>query len=189
MVTLDEVISEIDDYIKTIIQDMINFRSKRLEASSKVLDKLKALMEAVTYMYRLGELYDKVIKVETDKVKTYDIQRPRLRIKYTGALTKLFTDTTYIEVPEVPVFKWEPITSGYAVSETAVEHLRRNIVVKLPVDVNVAEPPDMENAFGKYFYMNYAGFSHDYLVWEIFVGKKITMIGMIMEIQKILTYL
>jgi len=46
MVTVEEAIAQIDSYINAIIEDMIKFRTKRLEASSKVLDKIKALMEA-----------------------------------------------------------------------------------------------------------------------------------------------
>lgn len=189
MGTIDDTIQKIDNYIKTIIQDMINFRSKRLEASQKVLDKLKALMEATTYLYRLGDMYDKAIKIETDTLKQYDITRPRLKLRYIGTKTTLFYNGYYVDVPSVPIFKYEPYKPEKLSVEMGTEAIRRNLAIKLPLDTNVAEPPDLENAYGKYYFLDYIGWSHDYLTWTIFTGKKITLMGMIMEINVIDTYM
>jgi len=189
MVTLDETISKIDNYIKTIIEDMINFRTKRLEASQKVLDKIKALMEAATYLYRLGDLYDKAVKVETDALKQHDIVRPTIKVNYKGAKMTLWYDSNYVDVPSVPVFVWELKKPEEAMMNIGIDHIRRNLAIKLPTDANVVQEPDMENTFGKYYFLEYQGWSHDYLQWTLFAGKKITLMGMIMEIQTIATYL
>jgi len=145
MVTVEEAIAQIDSYINAIIQDMIKFRTKRLEASSKVLDKIKALMEAISYSYRIGELYDKAIKIETETLKQRDISAPRIKLSYTGPKTTLLYNNYYVEVPEVPVFVWETRKPEQLAYEANVEYLRQNIAVKLPVNVNVKEEPFIEN--------------------------------------------
>jgi len=188
MVTLDETISEIGSYIQTIIQDMINFRSKRLDASIKVLNKLKEVMDAVLYTYRLGELYDKAIKIERPAFKQYDVVKPSLQLKYTGGKTRLYTDSAYIDVPSVPVFVFEPVSSGYAIMNASTEQLRRNISLKFPITTNIAEEPDMENAFGKYYFPDFAGWSFHYTSNTFYAGKKVTLMGMIMSINAILVY-
>jgi len=189
MGAIDDTIQKIDNYIKTIIQDIITFRTKRLEASQKVLDKLKALMEATTYLYRLGDLYDKAIKIETETLKQYDITRPKLKLRYTGPKTSLLYNNYYIDVPSVPIFKYESYKPEKLSVEMGTEAIKRSIAIKLPLDTNVKEPPDLENAYGKYYFLDYVGWSHDYLAWTIFAGKKITLMGMIMEIDTIATYL
>jgi len=189
MGTIDDTIAKIDNYIQTIIQDMINFRTKRLEASSKVLDKLKALMEASTYLYRLGDIYDKAIKIETPSMIQYDLKKPRIELKYKGSYTPLVYNSNVIRVPSVPVFKYEPYKPERLSAEMGIEAIRRSLAIKFPLDTNVGEPPDLENAYGKYYFFDYVGFWHLYETWIDFTGKKITMMGMIMEINTILTYL
>jgi len=189
MGAIDDTIQKIDNYIKTIIQDIINFRTKRLEASQKVLDKIKTLMEATTYLYRLGDLYDKVIKIETETLKQYDITKPRLKLQYIGSKTSLFYNNYYINVPSVPIFKYEPYKPEKLSTEMGIEAVRRSIAIKFPLDTNVGVEPDLENAYGKYYHLDYVGFWHMYEEWIDFSGKKVTMMGMIMEINTILTYL
>jgi len=46
-------------------------------------------MEAISYSYRLGELYDKAIKIETETLKQRDISAPRIKLSYTGPKTTL----------------------------------------------------------------------------------------------------
>jgi len=188
-VSIDETISKIDTYIQNIINDMINFRTKRVEASSKILDKLKTLMDQVSYIYRLGELFDKAVKVETESLRQYDLSRPRLKISYKGAKTDLFYNGNYISVPTVPVFVFETKKAEDLSLEMTAEALRRNIMLKFPIDANISEPPDMENAYGKYYLLDYMGFTYYYAEVTRFAGKKVTMMGMIMSIDKILYYL
>ena len=188
MVTLDEAIQEIDSYIQTIIQDMINFRAKRLDASIKVLNKLKEVMDTVLYTYRIGQLYDKAIKIERPAFKQFDIVKPSLQLKYTGSKTRLYTDGAYIDVPSVPIFLFEPVSSGYALMNASTEQIRRSISFKFPITTNIAEEPDMENAYGKYYFPDFSGWSFQYTESTIYAGKKITLMGMIMSIDKILVY-
>jgi len=182
---LDEAIQKIDNYIQQIIQDMIDFRTKRLEASSKVLDKIKALMEALTYSYRLGELYDKVIKIERVGMAQRDITAPRIQVKYTGSKMRLYTDSTYVDVPEVPVFVWETKKGDQLSYEAGVETLRRNLAIKLPTETSVEEQPDIENTFGKFYFLDFYGYSYEYVENTLYSGKKISLLGIVYEIQNI----
>jgi len=188
MVTLDEAITKVDSYINELIKDIILFRKKRIEASEKVLSKLSELMDKTTYLYRLGELYDKVIKVEKTGIGQADITRPRITLSYTGGKTPLTYNGYAIEVPSVPVFIWEPKKPDLVAHEAGIEAIRRNVVVKFPIEADVEEPSDFENTFGKYYFLEIAGWSHDYIPTTEYAGKKITMMGMIMEINTIAIY-
>jgi len=189
MTTIDEAIAYIDDCIETIIKDMITFRAKMLDASSKVLDKVKALMDATTYIYRLGDLYDKAIKVETDVLKQADIVKPRLKLQYVGAKTSLMYNSNYIEVPSVPVFVWEPKPPEGVSHEMGVEVIRRNISLKFPIETNIAETPDVENAYGKYYSLEYRGMSYEYVEILMYDGRKLNIFGAAMEIESIPIYM
>jgi len=187
MVTLDEAINEIDSYIKTIIQDMINFRSKRLDASIKVLNKLKEVMDTVLYTYRVGQLYDKAIKIERPALKQFDVVKPSLQLKYTGGKTRLYTDSAYIDVPSVPVFVFEPISPNYATLHAGTEVFKKHLALKFPINAEIEELPDVENAYGKYYFFEDVTYVPIYKDFTSFSGKRITLMGMIMEINLIAT--
>jgi len=166
MVTVEEAIAQIDSYINAIIEDMIKFRTKRLEASSKVLDKIKALMEAISYSYRIGELYNKAIKIETETLKQRDVSSPRIKLSYKGPKTTLLYNNYYVEVPEVPVFVWETRRPEQLAYEANFEVLRQNMALKFPVETNIAEDPFIENALGKYYLLDLSGYSYAYGSFE-----------------------
>ena len=188
MSAIDEAIAYIDTLIETIIQEMILFRTKRLEASQKVLDKIKALMDATVYTYRLGDLLDKSVKVETDRLKHFDLTKPSLKIRYTGPKTRLWLNGNYIDVPEVPVFVFEPTNTDKAIHEMGVSMIERNIMIKFPLDANVAEPPDFENAYGKYYKLAYTGVPFEYLTINYLAGKKLAIFGFAFEVDTIEAY-
>jgi len=130
---INETLQYIDSVIEAIISDMIMVRTKLLEASQKILDKIKSLMEATTYTYRLGDLLDKAVKIETDMIKQSDISKPRISIKYTGAKTTLFYNGYEIQVPEIPVFVYEPTNVDKGIHEMGIEMIKKNIVLKFPL--------------------------------------------------------
>ena len=185
MSAINEAIAYIDTLIETIIQEMILFRTKRLEASQKVLDKIKALMDATVYTYRLGDLLDKSVKVETDRLKHYDLTKPSLKIRYTGPKTRLWLNGNYLDVPEVPVFVFEPTNTDLAAHEMGVSMLERNILLKFPVDTDIAEEPNIENAFGKYYYLKYSGPYYGPKTLDWLTGKKLAIFGFVFELDTV----
>ena len=185
MVSVNEAKQKIDYYIKRIVEDIILFRKKRVDASAKILGKLEELMNKTSYLYRLGELYDKVIKVEKTDVTQADISRPKIQLRYVGAKTTLTYNGYAIDVPSIPVFIYEAKKPDVVAHEAGIELLQKNTLIKLPVTVNVAEEPNIENAYGKYFNTELAGWSHDYVTVTIYAGRKLTAMGMIMSIQEI----
>ncbi len=188
MVSVDEAEKKIDSYIQEIIRDIILFRKKRIDANTKILGKINELMEKTSYVYRLGELYDKVIKVETQNVTQTDIVRPRLKVSYTGAKMPLYYNEYTIEVPSIPVFQYEVKKPDEISHEANIEVLRKNTLIKFPVDANIAEEPNVQNAYGKYYNLDLAGWSHDYVVITLYANKKLTLMGMVMSVQEFDVY-
>ncbi len=185
---IQEAIDYIDSLIETIVSDMIFFRSKRLEASQKFLDKLKELMGLTTYTYRLGDLLDKAVKVETDRLKHFDLTKPSLKIRYKGQYTRLWLNGNYIDVPEVPIFVFETKNTDRAIHEMGISMIERNLWIKFPVDANVSEEPNVENAYGKYYKLVYVGPAFEYKAVETYVGKKLAILGFAFQIDSILSY-
>lgn len=185
---IQDAINYIDSLIETIISDMILFRKKRLEASQKVLDKLKELMSLTTYTYRLGDLLDKAVKVETDRLKHFDLTKPSLKIRYTGSKTRLWLNGNYVDVPEVPIFVFETKNPDRAIHEMGISMVERNIWIKFPVDTNISEEPNMENAYGKYYKLTYIGPAFEYLTIDYLAGKKLAIFGFAFELDVIYSY-
>jgi len=180
---INETLQYIDSVIETIISDMINFRTKLLEASQKILDKIKSLMEATTYTYRLGDLLDKAVKIETDMIKQSDITKPRISVKYTGPKSTLFYNGYEIHVPEIPVFVYETKKADQSIIEASIEMVRRNVLMKFPIDASIEESPDVENAYGKYYYLNYEGPPEMYCPVLFLTGIKISVLGFAFELD------
>jgi len=180
---INETLQYIDSVIEAIISDMIMVRAKLLEASQKILDKIKSLMEATTYTYRLGDLLDKAVKIETDMIKQSDISKPRISIKYTGAKTTLFYNGYEIQVPEIPVFVYEPTNVDKGIHEMGIEMIKKNVVLKFPLEANISESPDFENAYGKYYFLEYEGVPFDYCPLLLLQGIKVSVLGFAFELD------
>ena len=157
--TVENAINEINQYISMIISDMINARKKLLEAYQKMLDKINALMEERTYSYRLGEALGKALKIEGIGILHSDVAKPSLQLSYTGPKTTLSYDTSTIDVPSVPVFMWEPVYPDKVSHETVLETIRRSMSIKFPAGKDIAETPDMENIYAKYYSLEYNSWS------------------------------
>jgi len=186
--SLEESISYIDSLIQQIIQDMFNFRQKRLEASKKVLEQLKTLMDTTNLIYRLGELYDRVVKVEHPLSGLSDISRPRLKIQYTGDKMPIWVDYEAILLPEVPPFEYEYKEEGKAELKMSIETLRDNVLIRFPISANVSETPDIEDETGKYYYFNFSTITEAEDVWTIYAGKRIAISGLALEVSEIRTW-
>ncbi len=149
--TIDEVITYIENQIAEVIGKMINARGKHLTAIEKMLDKMNSTMKEKTYLYRQGKTYDRVVKVERSDISQYDIEKPTIKLNYVGGKMSLKYDTETIEVPEIPIFTFEPVEDADLIYHLGAGQFEEFLYVLIPPGVSVEPAPDVENAFGKYY--------------------------------------
>ena len=89
----------------------------------------------------------------------------------------------------MPIFIYEVKKPENISHEAGIEMLLKNTMIKFPVETNIQEEPSIENVYGKYYSLEYNGFSYDYATVTIYAGRKLTMMGMIMNIQYIEYYI
>jgi len=162
---LDETIQYIDQQIGEMINKMINARAKHIDAINTILTKIASVQESALsgYTYRQGRTYDRMVKVETGAVSQFDLERPTLRLQYTGNKMSLYHDSTEIQVPEIPIFVFDFPEPPKTVHEVGEELLKQSLYMMFPPDADIATPPDVENALGKYYKLDlYAHNISDY---------------------------
>mgnify|MGYP000167912132 FL=1 len=154
--SLDETIQYIDNQIGEMINKMINARAKHIDAINAILTKIATIQESALngYTYRQGRTYDRMVKVETGAVSQFDIGKPTMRLKYIGSKMPLYHDSTEIQVPETPIFVFDFPEPPKTVHEVGIELLRQSLYTMFPVETDIVTPPDVENAFGKYYKMS-----------------------------------
>ena len=148
--SIEDTINYIDGQIGSILTQIINARTKHLDAISKILDKLKAIQN-VSLNYRLGTTLEKMVKVETGQLTHFDITKPRFQLSYTGNKMTMQYNGRTIEVPSVPIFIYDPSGIPNNIHEIGREMLSANLKIAFPVDTEFAEAPDLENAYTKYY--------------------------------------
>ena len=159
MPDFDGVIAKIDGYIKELIKRMVEARLKRIEASKKILSVMDQYMSKRSYQFRLGDVYDPFVKVESDRIKHADVKRPTIKLNYVKPAINLQYNGETIPVPEIPDFifeTWTPTEPAYNPeqfqSDAMFEYLKKSVVFRFPLDANVEEPPNFQDAFSKYYY-------------------------------------
>jgi len=185
---LSDALSTIDNYISEMISKMINARKKIIDASKKTLDTIDTLLTQMpySYNYRLGHVYDPIVRVDFDGLSTRDIHKPRMQLQYQGAKMPLTYDTDKtIEVPSVPQFVFSPIDMPNHINELTTDILRRVIYFKFPLDAVIDESPDVQNAYNKFYISTY---SESQIAEGEFTtpvqGKVIAIIDVIFSIDK-----
>jgi len=187
MATADEIlqhaINVIDNCIKQCIQKIVTARLKNLDASNRVLTELIKYLDTVTYQYRLGDALRKHVKIETPYLGHSDVSTPELRLKYIGSKMSLYSDGEIYDVPSVGVFVYEPVKIDNLTAQGVEELLRKTILLRFPVDLEIEEEPDVENTYGKYYHLEYEADSIHETDYTGHAGIKIaTPIG-VLEIQ------
>ena len=153
---LDNTINTIQNYIKEIIKDMITIRTKYVEASEKIIDKLRTLLDQKKLNYVLRRLYDYVAVVESDTAQISQVTAPDIKLVYRGGKMTLQTDSEQIEVPEVPLFEFKPVSPQQAfanITEASGKELFFIAVDKVSGLYN----PDYENVYYYFYRLNYSG--------------------------------
>lgn len=130
---LDRVISKIQDYINRIIQDVITIRAKHVDASNKIISKMKEMMDYMMdkYRYVTKKLYDYVSVVETDFATLSETYAPNIYLQYTGPKMALTYDTETIYVPQVDVFVFEPLPGPKVLGELTAENVSNFILFRV----------------------------------------------------------
>jgi len=185
---LSNALNTIDNYISEMISKMINARKKIIDASKKTLDTIDTLLTQMpySYNYRLGHVYDPIVRVDFTGLSTRDIHKPRMQLQYQGAKMTLTYDTDKtIEVPSVPQFIFTPPNMPQVFTELTLDLLRRSVYFKFPADATIDEPPDVSNAYNKFYISTY---SDSQIVEGEFTtdiaGKVIPVIDVILTIDK-----
>jgi len=155
MSQLEKTLAFIDEKIGDVIGLMLDARKKHLDALNVYLNKLKTVQSQASARldYRHGYTFDRMVKVETDTLKQVDVRRPKIKLSYTGSKMSLSYDEKSIEVPSVPVFVFDLKPPPRNVHDVGIDVLHRNILLQLPTTVSPSESPDVENAFGKYYFL------------------------------------
>jgi len=158
---LDNTINTIQNYIKEIIKDMITIRTKYVEASEKIIDKLRTLLDQKKLNYVLRRLYDYVAVVESDTAQISQVTAPDIKLVYRGGKMTLQTDSGQIEVPEVPLFEFKPVSPQQAFTNITEAGSREMFLIAVG-KVNGLYSPDYENVYYYYYRLNYFGC----LLWQ-----------------------
>ena len=109
LMSVDEAIAKIDSYIKEILKDIVTLRTKLVDVSTRILTKTRAILDNTILKYVRKQIYDDVIVIEKEGISAPQIIPPDLKLNYTGTYMDLETDGEVIQVPSVPVFKFEPV--------------------------------------------------------------------------------
>ena len=185
---LSDALSTIDNYINELINKMVQARTKIIQSSERTLQMINNLLDSMpfSYKYRLGTVYDPIVRLEYDDLPTRDIQKPRMQLQYTGAKMSLTYDTDKtIEVPSVPQFYFTPPNVPQMITELTLDLLRRSIYFKFPSDAQIDEEPDVQNAYNKFYISTYSDskiMSGEFTA-EL-AGKVIPVIDVILSIDK-----
>ena len=153
---IEDTISYIDSQIQEMISKILNARSKHIDAINQILTKIKSIQDEAGLTYRQGATYDKMSKVETSSLQQFDIQRPKYTLSYTGNKMTLHYDSETIDVPEIPFFVFEPPNIPNSIHAIGQDLLSKVLYVMLEIDANVEESPDAQNAYGKYYRLEYS---------------------------------
>ena len=148
---IEDTINYINTQIANLIGKVINARGKHIDAINKVLEKIQAIQNGASLIYRQGTTIDRMAKVESGTHLQYDVTKPKLQLNYTGGKMPLSYDSGTIEVPSIPIFVYEMPKIPNTIHEVTLEMLRKAILIFFPADTNVTEEPDIENSFGKYY--------------------------------------
>lgn len=188
MSTLDNVIDKINGYIKQIIQDMITIRTKYVEASEKIIDKMRYLLDQKSYNYVAKRLYDWVVAIETPSAIMSQAYAPEMKLQYSGAKMTLQYDSEYIEVPSVPVFVFEPQPIAQRIDEITSVAVSNAVLVRVKKAEGL-EPPDYENAYNYFYRLNYDfPISPDgYATYDL-PAKFISLWGVVYQLSKFIVY-
>jgi len=170
---IEDTITYIDNQISKLIKEMINARTKHIDAINKILTKIKSIQNSANLTYRQGRTYDLMSKVEDGVNQQFDVEKPRYQLSYTGSKMPLSYDSGTIEVPSIPIFVYEMPNIPNTVHELTIETLRKAILIFFPASVNVEEPPDVENAFGKYYIPQITGHIPTSATETIISGRKL----------------
>jgi len=185
---LTDALNTIDNYISELINKMVQARLKIVQSSEKTLQMINSLLDSMpyNYKYRLGTVYDPIVRLEYDDLSTRDIQKPRMQLQYTGAKMSLTYDTDKtIEVPSVPQFVFTPPNMPQMVTELTLDLLRRSVYFKFPASADIDETPDVENAYNKFYVSTYSNsqITSGEFTTEI-SGKVIPVIDVILTIDR-----
>ena len=153
---IEDTITYIDTQISELISKMINARTKHIDAINKILTKIQSIQSQANLSYRQGRTYDLMSKVEDGVNQQFDIEKPRYQLSYTGSKMTLSYDSESIDVPSVPIFVFEPQNVPNRMQEIGEEMLLRNILVVFPLSANIEEEADIENAYAKYYRVEFA---------------------------------
>ena len=167
MVDVDNVIQKADNYIKEMIRLMVSARLKQKNASEKVLKKLVEAVEHTRYTYRLGRLYEPLVRVERGGYTAKDLSKPTITLQYAGGYTTLYYDSNEIQIPEVPDWVIEPWTPSSPVInplqasvDTLEDYFFRVSILRFPPDSDVEQSPNAENTFWKYYQFDSIAHEH-----------------------------
>jgi hypothetical protein len=155
MSDLEKAIQYIDEKISDVIGLMLDARKKHLDALNTYLTKLKTIQSqaSATLSYRHGYTFDRMVKVETPTLQQIDVKRPKIKLSYTGDKMSLSYNTESIQVPSVPIFLFDLKPPPKNVHDIGIGALHRNMLLQLPTNVSPVEAPDVENSFGKYYFL------------------------------------
>jgi len=166
MVTYDEAknqiqltLSTIDGYKNTLISDIIKWRFKRVEASKLILQKFREkFLEPWKLSYEQGVIHKHKVLIKKGELRASTATLPSLKASYNaevGGYSTLQHEEGTIDVPQVPVFVFEPAPIEGFLLEHSKEVLSCALLVRFKKDTNIAETPDYENAYGKYYRLPY----------------------------------
>ena len=166
MVTYDEAktqiqntLSAIDGYKSTLISDIIKWRFNRVEASKLIVQKFREkFLTPWSISYEQGIVHKHKVLIKKGDLIASTVQTPSLKASYNaevGGYSTLQHEEGSINVPQVPVFVFEAAPIEGFLLEHSKEVLSCALLVRFKKDTNIAETPDYENAYAKYFRLPY----------------------------------
>jgi len=195
MVTMDEAktelqnaISAIDSYIDVILSDIIKYRLNRVNASKTILNWLRTkFLDNWSLSYSQKTIHRKKVAVAKGSITSAEAIPPSLSFKYNGEVGGYMTlqhEEGSIDVPQVDVFKFEPPSYDDFLHSFSKQVFEDVLLVRLPIEADVSEAPDYQNAFGKYYKLPFRSETIAGGTLEAYDGKAIVFAGATLVLHK-----
>ena len=188
MVTMDEAKTElqnaidvIDGYVDAILQDLIKYRLNRVQASKLILEKLRTkYLNSWSLSYAQKQIHKMKVALAKGSITSAEALPPSLKFNYNGEVggySTLTHESGTIDVPQIDVFVFEPPVVDDFLHSFSKQVFQDVLLVRFPLAAEVDEPPDYENAFGKYYRLQFS--SEDITGGELtaYDGKAIVFSG------------
>jgi len=144
---IDEVINKINNYIETLIYDLINYRAIRTYGASKALAQYRTkILDNWALNYEQKTIYDKMATVRKGELAPATLTKPQLSFSYNGDVggwTELTTEEGTMQVPYVPKFVTVPYILDTLTDEVIKKFTNMNIYLIVKDLTDIAESPDI----------------------------------------------